>query len=59
MCNACVQARGRTNWGLRLLLHPKTRDQSHLSDVVHVEATGLGSWNVGYPEKWDISIRSD
>ena len=54
-----MQARGRTNWGLRLLLHPKTRDQSHLSDVVHVEATGLGSWNVGYPEKWDISIRSD
>ena len=28
---------------LRLLVHPETRDQSHLPDVLHVEATGLGA----------------
>ena len=44
---------------LRLLVHPPTRDQSRLPDVVHVEATGLGGRDLGYPEKWDLSIRSD
>ena len=44
---------------LRLLVHPKTRDQSHVPDVLHVEATGLGGRDLGYPERWDISVRSD
>ena len=44
---------------LRLLVYPKTRDQSHLPDVLHVEATGLGGRDLGYPERWDISLRSD
>ena len=44
---------------LRLLVHPKTRDQSHLPDVLHVEATGLGGRDLGYPERWGISVRSD
>ena len=44
---------------LRLLVHPKTRDQSHLPDVLHVEATGAGGRDLGYPERWDISIHSD
>ena len=26
---------------------------------MHVEATGLGGRDLGYPDKWDISIRSD
>ena len=44
---------------LRLLVHPATRDQSHLPEVLHVEATGLGGRDLGYPERWDISLRSD
>ena len=43
---------------LRLLVHPPTRDQSHLPEVVHVEATGLGGRDLGYPERWDLSIRA-
>ena len=44
---------------LRHLVHPETRDQSHLPDVLHVEATGLGGRDLGYPEKWDIFPCSD
>ena len=44
---------------LRVLVHPPTRDQSHMPDVVHVEATGLGGRDIGYPERWDLSIRTD
>ena len=36
-----------------------TRDQSHLPEVLHVEATGLRGRDLGFPEKWDISLRSD
>ena len=32
---------------LRLLVHPETRDQTHLPDVLHIEATGLGSRDLG------------
>ena len=44
---------------LRLLVHPKVRTQSHLPDVLHVEATGLGGRDLGFPKRWDISVRSD
>ena len=46
-------------FSLRLLVHPKARDQSHLPDVLHVEATGLGGCDLGYSDKWDISLCSD
>ena len=44
---------------LRVLTHPPTRDQAHRPDVVHIEATGLGGRDIGFPERWDISIRTD
>ena len=47
------------DFSLRLLVHPEVRTQSHLPDVLHVEATGLGGRDLGYPERWDISLRSD
>ena len=37
----------------------ETRDQSHMPDVLHIEATGLGGRDLGYPERWDLSLRSD
>ena len=40
---------------LRLLVHPETRE-SHLPDVLHVEATGLKGRDLGCPERWDISL---
>ena len=30
-----------------------------MPDVVHIEATGLGGRDIGFPERWDISIRTD
>ena len=44
---------------LRVQVHPPTRDQAHMPDVVHIEATGLGGRDIGFPERWDISIRTD
>ena len=29
-----------------------------MPDVLHIEATGLGGRDLGYPERWDLSIRS-
>ena len=57
--SVCLPMPQDEEFPLRLLVHPTTRDQSHLPEVVHVEATGLGGRDLGYPEKWDISIRSD
>ena len=57
--SVCVPVPQEDEYPLRLLVHPPTRDQSHLPDVLHVEATGLGGRDLGYPEKWDISLRSD
>ena len=57
--SVCLRTPQNDEFPLRLLVHLPTRDQSHLPDVVHVEATSLGGRNLGYPEKWDISIRSD
>ena len=44
---------------LRVLAHPLTRDQAHMPKVVHIEATGLGGRDIGLPERWDMSIRTD
>ena len=44
---------------LRVLAPPLTRDQAHMPEVVHIEATGLGGKDIGLPGKWDISIRTD
>ena len=30
-----------------------------MPDVLHIEATGLGGRDLGYPERWDLSLRSD
>ena len=30
-----------------------------MPDVVHIEATGLGGRDIGFPERWGISIRTD
>ena len=57
--SVCLPTPQDDEFPLRLLVHPKTRDQSHLPEVLHVEATGLGGRDLGYPERWDISIRSD
>ena len=57
--SACVPEPQKDEYPLRLLVHPRTRDQSHLPEVLHVEATGLGGRDLGYPERWDISLRSD
>ena len=27
--------------------------------MLHIEATGLGGRDLGYPERWDLSLRSD
>ena len=52
--SVCVPVPQDDEFPLRLLVHPKARDQSH-----HVEATSLGGRDLGYPEKWNISLRSD
>ena len=57
--SVCLPTPQDDEFPLRLLVHPTTRDQSHLPEVLHVEATGLGGRDLGFPEKWDISIRSD
>ena len=57
--SVCLPEPQDDEFPLRLLVHPKTRDQSHLPDVLHVEATGLGGRDLGYQERWDISLRSD
>ena len=44
---------------LRVLAPPLTRDQAHMPEVVHIEATGLGGKDIGLPGQWDISIRTD
>ena len=30
-----------------------------MPDVLHIEATGLGGRDLGCPERWDLSLRSD
>ena len=40
--SVCLPEPQDDEFPLRLLVHPETRDQSHLPDVLHVEATGLG-----------------
>ena len=54
--SVCLPTPQDDEFPLRLLVHPPTRDQSHLPDVVHVEATGLGGRDLGYPEKWEIYL---
>ena len=44
---------------LRLLVHPEVPPSSHLPDVLHIETTGLGGRDLGFPERWNISLRSD
>ena len=34
---------------LRVLAPPLTRDQAHMPEVVHIEATGLGGKDIGLP----------
>ena len=55
--SVCLPTPQDDEFPLRLLVHPKTRDQSHLPEVL--QATGLGGRDLGYPERWDISVRSD
>ena len=45
-----------SDFPLRILVHPEVRTQSHLPDVLNVEATGLGGRDLGYPAPWDISF---
>ena len=40
-------------------LFSRATAQSHMPDVPHIEATGLGGRDLGYPERWDLSPRSD
>ena len=42
-----------------VLAPPLNRDQAHMPEVVHIEATGLGGKDIGFPERWDMSIRTD
>ena len=44
---------------LRVLVHPSIQNQSHMPDVVRIEATGLGGKDLGSPDDWDISVRTD
>ena len=44
---------------LRVLAPPLNRDQAHMPEVVHIEATGLGGKDIGLPGRWDMSIRTD
>ena len=30
-----------------------------MPEIVHIEATGLGGKDIGLPERWDMSIRTD
>ena len=39
--SVCLPEPQDDEFPLRLLVHPETRDRSHLPDVLHVEATGL------------------
>ena len=57
--SVCFPEPQPNDFPLRLLVHPETRDQSHMPDVLHIEATGLGGRDLGYPERWDLSLRSD
>ena len=57
--SVCLPEPQNDEFPLRLLVHPATRDQSHLPETLHVEATGLGGRDLGYPERWDVSLRSD
>ena len=43
---------------LRVLVPPVNRDQAHMPEVVHIEATGLGGKDIGFLERWDMSIRT-
>ena len=40
---------------LRVLVPPLNRDQAHMPEVVHIEATGLGGKDIGLPD----TIRTD
>ena len=42
-----------------LIVVPGQEIQRHLSETLHVEATGLRGGDLLYPIPWDISIRSD
>ena len=44
---------------VRVLVHPPLRSQSHMPEVVRIEATGLGGKDLGSPDEWDISVRTD
>ena len=44
---------------LRVLASPLNRDQAHMPEVVHIEATGLGGKDIGLPDRWDMSIRTE
>ena len=44
---------------LRVLGPPLNRDRAHMPEVVHIEATGLGGKDIGLPDRWDMSIRTD
>ena len=57
--SVCFPEPQSNDFPLRLLVHPETRDQTHMPDVLHIEATGLGGRDLGYPERWDLSLRSD
>ena len=45
--SVCFPDPQQDEFPLRLLVHPETRDQSHLPDTLHVEATGLGGRDLG------------
>ena len=57
--SVCFPEPQANDFPLRLLVHPETRDQTHMPDVLHIEATGLGGRDLGYPERWGLSLRSD
>ena len=57
--SVCFPEPQSNDFPLRLLVHPETRDQSHMPDVLHIEATGLGGRDLGHPERWGLSLRSD
>ena len=36
-----------------------TGDQTQMSEIVYIEATGLGGKDIGLPDRWNMSIRTD
>ena len=57
--SACLPIPLDDEFPLRVLVPPLNRDQAHMPEVVHIEATGLGGKDIGLLDRWDMSIRTD